>query len=544
MEKISVMILFICLLCVDKMKVTWAAKTFELSKDLTSRFIEFIELGKKLISCGFEPKQVRDVGASKGEWTKSILSIYPNAQYLLVEANDFFEPLLKDIDQTYEVAMISDKILPNAEFYIGSGDSAGSSMHRENSQHPFHKIVRPSHTIDELAQKHNWNPDILKIDIQGSEFQALRGATKVLKTATIVFIEAPVHNFNQGAASFRQISILLSRAGFELYDVFGENYVGQFMIQFDAVYVRKSSSLWSQACTGFPVPGTFRLPTNSKTVAEELSSKTTATTTSNTNTDTRATTTSLSWLKEQITPRLYEEEFWKFGQIGCGYKPAVIMDVGAASGKWSIKAKENFPDAKLFLIEANPEFESSLKSLNTPYEMVLVSDKESSNAKFHVPINENVAGGSLLTSNIIPSKLTAMASTTLDALARKHNLYPDLLKLDVQGGEYLVLKGATEVMKSASMITLEIQIHNLYQGAPSFRQIATLLWKAGFELYDIYGFNFLGYYIVQFDAVFVRTSSFLWHQNCTGFPVPAHFKLDVSGKMNQLKDKVKAPFSD
>lgn len=527
MWKLSIYI-SLCLVSLSNKNV-WAAKQFEPSKDV--HFMAMIKKLHKIVNCGFDPKQVMDVGASKGVWTQSILSIYPNTQVLMVEANDFFEPLLKEIEQPYEIAMISDKILPNAEFYIGAGDSAGSSMHRENSHHPFQKIIRPSHTIDELAQKHNWTPDILKIDIQGSEYQALRGASKVLKTATIVFIEAPVHNFNQGAASFRQLTALLARAGFELYDIFGLNEIKHFKIQFDAVYVRKTSPLWSQSCTGFPVPSTFRLP-----AAPAASTA-----------DAKSTEDNTSWLKARLPSRMYEEDFWTFDLIGCGYRPTVIMDVGAAAGKWAVNAQQYFPEAQLFVIEGNPAFESTLKTSNLRYQIALLSEKESSDVKFYVPSDENapLEAGSFFKQNANAGfKEVAMSTTTLDAIARKLNLYPDLLKIDVQGGELLVLKGASEVLKSANMVILEIQIHNLYHGAPLFRQLAALLWKAGFELYDIFGFNFLGPYLVQFDAVFVRTTSFMWKQNCTGFPIPAHFRLDISEKMNQLKDKEKLSFSN
>lgn len=520
-----VCLLLLCLLF-DEVSVN-AAK-FEVSKDL--HFMALVRKFAKIVKCGFNPKQVMDVGASKGEWTKSILSLYPDAKFLMVEANDYFESLLKEIEQTYEIAMISDKVSPNAEFYIGEGDSAGSSMHRENSIHPFHKIVRPSHTIDELAKKHNWKPDLLKIDIQGSELQALRGASQVLKTASIVFIEAPIHNFNQGAASFRQLSALLNRAGFELYDMYGFNHIGHFMIQFDAVYVRKTSPLWSQSCTGFPTPGHFRLTEESD--ASTQGPKTLS--------------NIFPWIKGPLPSRMYTEDFWKFQKVPCGYTPAVIMDVGASAGGWSIQAKEQFPNAQFFLVEANSHFEGPLKELKMRYEIALVADKESPQTVFRVPEGANsdyMRGSSLLIENTEQSyKEVKLPSTTLDAIARKNNVYPDLLKIDVQGAEFQVLKGATEVLSSATMVTLEIQIHNIYQGAAPFQKIAPLMWKAGFELYDIYGFNFLGPYIVQFDALFVRTTSIMWNQNCTSFPIPAHFKLNLSGKMDELKYKAKSSF--
>jgi len=36
---------------------------------------------------GFVAKQIIDVGAYKGEFTRDVLKIYPNASYLMLEAN-------------------------------------------------------------------------------------------------------------------------------------------------------------------------------------------------------------------------------------------------------------------------------------------------------------------------------------------------------------------------------------------------------------------------------------------------------------------------
>ena len=36
---------------------------------------------------GLDPRQILDIGAYKGEWTHDVLKIFPQAEYLMMEAN-------------------------------------------------------------------------------------------------------------------------------------------------------------------------------------------------------------------------------------------------------------------------------------------------------------------------------------------------------------------------------------------------------------------------------------------------------------------------
>ena len=50
-------------------------------------------------------------------------------------------------------------------------------------------------TIDSICEKYHFKPDFLKIDVEGSELEVLKGATNTLKNINSIMIEISVdHN--------------------------------------------------------------------------------------------------------------------------------------------------------------------------------------------------------------------------------------------------------------------------------------------------------------------------------------------------------------
>lgn len=83
--------------------------------------------------------------------------------------------------------------------------------------------------------------------------------------------------------------------------------------------------------------------------------------------------------------------------------------------------------------------------------------------------------------------------TTLDAFAAEHKVgIIDLLKIDVQGYELEVLKGASLMLSSGRIrvIVLEVNFAPLYERQASFEEISTFLQSNGFHLSCLYDFAF------------------------------------------------------
>jgi len=88
-----------------------------------------------------------------------------------------------------------------------------------------------------------------------------------------------------------------------------------------------------------------------------------------------------------------------------------------------------------------------------------------------------------------------------------HNIKkPILTKIDVQGYEEQVLKGAADSIQGIDAILLECSLVSLYDGDKTFEYYFDFFKRNGFELFDIETgfFNKVTGQLLQFDALFIR----------------------------------------
>ncbi len=81
------------------------------------------------------------------------------------------------------------------------------------------------------------------------------------------------------------------------------------------------------------------------------------------------------------------------------------------------------------------------------------------------------------------------------------------LKIDTQGYEAEVLKGAAEVVRLVSAVECELSLVSLYEGQPLIGDMITLLYRSGFHLVNLVpGFSERDTgYALQMDGIFLRT---------------------------------------
>lgn len=180
------------------------------------------------------------------------------------------------------------------------------------------------------------------------------------------------------------------------------------------------------------------------------------------------------WVLGQHRPRAYEPEVMRALKR---IKGLVFLDIGANVGIYSLGLRRNFQ--RVFAFEPNPKAAEELsrlrnhdKAWNVYLEQCALSDKRSQ-AMFYLDRHVGLTGSADTLLEVFeykPNTAPAASHTfvgeqgvmvetrKLDDL----NIAPtyDLVKIDVEGAEFLVLKGAHESLKGGRIRKLMVELHN------------------------------------------------------------------------------------
>ena len=108
-----------------------------------------------------------------------------------------------------------------------------------------------------------------------------------------------------------------------------------------------------------------------------------------------------------------------------------------------------------------------------------------------------------------PMKKMPVRLDTLDNICEKHNLMPDLLKLDLQGGEIDALKGAEKLLGTAEVIITEFGCLQAYIDRTTPFDLMNTMYSNDYCLYDIIDLIYRPYdnALTGGDFVFVKNNS-------------------------------------
>lgn len=202
-----------------------------------------------------------------------------------------------------------------------------------------------------------------------------------------------------------------------------------------------------------------------------------------------------------------------------------IFDVGANRGKNSEVYLTQFPSCQLHCFEPLPECFKLLRSKfskfpNVQVHQMAMSDKTgladffcnaldetSSLLPFSSAAQMNWEGVDIHTTNSIPVECIA-----LDDFIEKHTIQQvDILKIDVQGAEMAVLRGAEKALDSAriKVIFFEIITCDTYKNQPAIQDYLKFLDSKNYGLVGFYDqANGPDGQLRQLDALFAHRSLF------------------------------------
>jgi FkbM family methyltransferase len=174
----------------------------------------------------------------------------------------------------------------------------------------------------------------------------------------------------------------------------------------------------------------------------------------------------------------------------------IILDIGAHLGNFTKSIQQSYNVELSILVEPIFENYNSILCSSIKNSLVLnnvVSDENDLNIRFFINDFDE-------TSSILPiknidelenveknlKKEIQIKSITVDRISEIHELNRvDLLKIDVQGVEDKVLKGALETLKFTNLIWVETSFKELYEESALFNDVYKIMIENDFLLMEI-----------------------------------------------------------
>ena len=218
-------------------------------KFLNKNQVTNTEIILSLLADKINPEYILDIGCGHGEWFLKCYNFFPNSKYLLFDGNKHNENSLsllkkKYYNISYKICLLSDKIKELKFFNMGYG----SSVYEEKTNFSRETELITSSTLEIELSKLNFHSsnNIIKLDVQGSEIDILKGLGKKISFFEIIILETSVKEYNKGSPLFIDVINYMNELNYIFYDIYDlkrlGNY-GSFLVQFDAIFVRKNSSL-------------------------------------------------------------------------------------------------------------------------------------------------------------------------------------------------------------------------------------------------------------------------------------------------------------
>lgn len=189
-----------------------------------------------------------DIGSHQGESIESFLSVYPLANIYS------FEPSL------YSFAILSKKYskMSNIRLYCeGLGDTVGAKYFMDNEFPFMSSFLELGHygygniinrrrinvnTLGRFIENNNIEfIDILKIDVQGYEFQVLSGCSDIIQEKVkLILVELTFTNMYEGLPNFQDLISFLIGKGFILCGIYRQHFQQRLLSWADALFVNKA----------------------------------------------------------------------------------------------------------------------------------------------------------------------------------------------------------------------------------------------------------------------------------------------------------------
>jgi len=188
----------------------------------------------------FMPKTVLDIGAWNGFWTKKVKLIWPDADYICIEAGLKYEKRLKEITPNYHIAVLGNENKKIKMYLreIKKGDKKKITYTKGSSVFGVFKDYesRQMQTLNELVDN-NAQFDLIKQDVQGAEILVMQGAPEIFKRAKYVIQEVNLYKDKDflGIPDEKEMDEYMAQLGFNDNEVIAKH---DGVDQIDKIYYK------------------------------------------------------------------------------------------------------------------------------------------------------------------------------------------------------------------------------------------------------------------------------------------------------------------
>lgn len=187
-----------------------------------------------------------------------------------------------------------------------------------------------------------------------------------------------------------------------------------------------------------------------------------------------------------------------------GVPVGTVIDVGILSSTYELI--QAYKDTPQILIEPIVEFEDRIRGIydkaGVNYELIKVAasdrDGEATMRTNSVRDGVDITHARMTDDKNSPGEYRTVPMRTLDSIVAERDLEkPFLLKVDVDGAELEILKGAESILPHCSVVCIETSVVNIFERSEAIR-------RHGFQLFDLVDICYYNDRLVQMDAIFLN----------------------------------------
>jgi len=178
-----------------------------------------------------------------------------------------------------------------------------------------------------------------------------------------------------------------------------------------------------------------------------------------------------------------------------GFRPRHVLDVGAHRGAWSQLAATVFPEARFTLIEPQQQMQPDLDAFcaSQPGSCWVQAGAGAESGELELTVWDDLAGSSFAVTEREADEWgkerRRVPVITIDSLIGDDvENVPELAKLDVQGFELEVLRGAEKLFGSTELFILEVSFFRFADNVPPAHEVVQFMAERGYWVYGLCGF--------------------------------------------------------